>query len=338
VAFSEWQAEQKLSTVLDGVTFMLAIFTCVLLHELGHALVAQRYGIKTTDITLLPIGGLARLERMPEDPKQEISVALAGPAVNVVIALALFMGTWLLTPWKPVSDLTFTSGSLIERLMAVNIVLVLFNLLPAFPMDGGRVIRGLLALRLKYSLATRIAAKLGQCMALLFVLTGLFFAQNPFLVFIGVFVWFGAAQESSIVEFKSALGDLPVERAMPTCYTSLTPTDLLSRAVELVLAGCQEDFPVVENGRVVGVLQRPDLVNGLAIQGESAVVADFMKRNFPVADAAEKLQSVVPRLESSGCKIIPVTRFGELVGLLTTQNIAEFMMIRSALSQSRQHT
>jgi Zn-dependent protease len=335
VALSEWQTEQTFQAVIAGLGFVLSIFGCVLLHELGHALLAQRYGIKTRDITLLPIGGLARLERMPDDPKQEVLVAIAGPAVNVVIGAALFIGVSLMTPWQRVLDLTNGQGSFVERLIVVNAVLVLFNLLPAFPMDGGRIVRGLLAMRLDYSVATKIAAKLGQAMAIVFIMSGLFVTRNPFLIFIGVFGWVGAAQEKGVAELKSALGDLPVERAMLTCYTSLLPDDPLSRVVELILAGCQEDFPVVEDGRVVGVLRRADLVEGLTRRGQEGLVKEVMKREFPTAEASEKLQMVVPRLQSASCKIIPVTRFGELVGLLTLQNLTEFLTIRSALLESR---
>ena len=242
VALSHWMQGQTLAATITGVAFVLALFGCVILHELGHALAARRYNIKTRDITLLPIGGLARLERMPEDPKQELWVALAGPAVNVVIAAALFLWLASTNSLVPVERLSVGAGSFLERLMVVNLFLVVFNMLPAFPMDGGRVVRALLATRLEYTRATSIAASLGQGMALLFGFVGLFI--NPFLVFIAVFVWIGAAQEASVVQMKTSLGGIPVSRAMVTDFRALDENATLSDAMRAILAGSQQDFPV----------------------------------------------------------------------------------------------
>ena len=180
VGLSHWRQGQTVDAVLGGVGFILALFACVVLHEFGHALMARRYGIKTRDITLYPIGGVARLERMPDDPRQELRVALAGPAVNVVLATALFAALQLAGLWRPLGELSVTTGSFLERLMIVNILLATFNMLPAFPMDGGRVLRALLATRMEYTRATQIAATLGQSTALVFGLVGFF--SNPFLV------------------------------------------------------------------------------------------------------------------------------------------------------------
>jgi Zn-dependent protease len=219
-------AGQTPAQALAGVGFILALFGCVVLHEFGHALMAQRYGVKTRDITLYPIGGVARLERMPDKPLQELWVALAGPAVNVAIAAAL--GAWLFISgtWAPLASLSMTAGPLVERLLAVNVSLVLFNLIPAFPMDGGRVLRALLALQLEYTQATQIAAAIGQGLALVLGFAGLF--VNPFLLFIAFFVWIGAAQEASMAQMKTALGGIPVARAMLTDFRTLTPREPLS--------------------------------------------------------------------------------------------------------------
>lgn len=228
VAMSHWIQGQSLAATLIGVGFILAIFACVVLHEFGHALAAKRYGIQTRDITLLPIGGVARLERMPEEPLHELWVALAGPAVNGVIAVSLYLWLYATASLEPFSKLSLTDGPFIQRILLVNVSLVLFNMLPAFPMDGGRVLRALLATRMEYTRATHIAANIGQAMALLFGFLGFF--TNPFLLFIALFVWIGAGQEASMTQLKSALGGIPIGRAMITDYRTLSPGDSLGRA------------------------------------------------------------------------------------------------------------
>ncbi len=332
VVLSHWSVGHGPAKTIEGVAFILALFGCVVLHEFGHALAAARYGIRTRDITLLPIGGLARLERMPERPLEEIRVALAGPAVNVVIAVALFVWLHASSVFAPLHQLSVTGGPFLERLMVVNAVLVVFNLLPAFPMDGGRVLRALLATRLPYTRATHIAASVGQAMALGFGVLG--FVWNPFLLFIALFVWIGAAQEASMVQMKSALGGIPVLQAMITDFRVLEPGDPLSRAAEQVLAGSQQDFPVVEDGRVVGILTRHNLLTGLTQGGASARVADSMQREFETVDASEMLETVFQRLVRCQCHTVPVMRHGVLAGLVTMDNVGEFVAIQAALESS----
>lgn len=212
VLLTHWLTGQTLNAAIGGLAFVTAIFGCVLLHELGHALAARRFGIGTRDITLLPIGGVARLERVPEKPIQELWVALAGPAVNVVIAATLY--AWLLLTHQlvPLSQLGVATGPFVERLLIVNLILIVFNMIPAFPIDGGRCVRALLALRLEYAKATRIAAGLGQVITVGFVVLGLF--SNPFLLLIGVFVWIGAAQEARYVTLTAAFRGIPLQRAL----------------------------------------------------------------------------------------------------------------------------
>jgi Zn-dependent protease len=305
VAFAHWQTGHSVSAAVQGVAFVLALFGCVVLHEFGHALTAKRFGIKTRDITLLPIGGLARLERMPDDPRQELWVALAGPAVNVVIAVALFVVLPVTGTFAPLSTLSVTSGSFLERLMIVNVFLVAFNMLPAFPMDGGRVLRALLAIRMDYTRATQLAANIGQGMALAFGLIGLF--TNPFLMFIAL------------------------ERAMITDFRTLVPNDSLARAVELLLSGAQQDFPVVDAGAVVGILTRGGLLTALARQEQRAPVGQVMRRDFLVADASDMLDITFQRLQGHECHTIPVVRRGDLVGLVTMDNVGEFLSVQAAL-------
>lgn len=236
-----WSRGHVLATAVAGIAFVLTIFGCIVLHELGHALTARRYGIRTRDITLLPIGGLARLEKMPDDPKQELWVALAGPAVNVAIAAAVFViaaGLGLGTGWK---EFELLSGGFLAKLIGVNLWLALFNLIPAFPMDGGRVLRALLASRRGLASATQIAATVGKAIAFTFGVVGLF--MNPILVFIGIFVWVAASQEARMVRLKSAAQGFYVGNARPTNFQSLVPHDPLEHAAEVMFKRVSTRLP-----------------------------------------------------------------------------------------------
>lgn len=335
VALAHWSVDQSLRAAFAGIGFVLAIFGCVLLHEFGHALTARRYGIRTRDITLLPIGGLARLERMPDDPRQELWVALAGPAVNVVIAALLFGVLVVAGTSAPLTGVNVTEGGFLERLLAVNVLLAGFNLLPAFPMDGGRVLRAGLAMRMEYTRATQIAATVGQGMALVFGFVGLF--VNPFLIFIALFVWIGATQEAAATQVRSALAGIPLQRVMITDFRTLLADDTLDRAVELLLAGAQHDFPVMGDGRVEGVLTRADLLTALARNGHASRVADVMRRDCRTAQATELVEPALQRLQDRGCPTIPVLQGDRLVGLLTMDNIGEFLSVRSALAGQDRH-
>ena len=329
IGYSHWLEYGTLAKVVEGILFILALFLCVVLHEYGHALTARRYGIKTRDITLYPIGGVARLERMPEKPIEELWVALMGPAVNVVIAALLFAYLYATNNLVPMDQLSVASGSFAQRLMIVNISLVLFNLVPAFPMDGGRVLRALLAMTMDYVRATQIAASIGQGLAFLLGLFGLF--NNPFLLFIAFFVWIGASQEASMVQMRNTISGIPVTHAMQTHFEILSPSDRLDRVVSLILAGSQQDFPVVENGQFVGVLTRDDFIRALSQQGKDAPVAQVIRRNIPSVDSHEMVETALTRLQESGAKTLPVMHRGRFVGLVTSENITEFLMIRSAL-------
>jgi len=329
IGFSYWMQTRSVSSTLEGVGFMLALFASVVLHEYGHALTARRYGIKTRDITLLPIGGLARLERMPDKPIQEFRVALAGPIVNLVITAVLFIYLVVTNTLAPLNGLSLTGGPFIERLMSVNLTLALFNLLPAFPMDGGRVLRSLLAMRIDYTRATQVAATIGQGIAFVLGFIGLF--SNPMLIFIALFVWIGAAQESSLTQVKSAISGIPVNRVMLTDFQVLTSQDNLARAVQLILEGSQHDFPVVENDTVVGILTRGDLLKTLSIRGQATRVVDVMRRDFELVHPGDMLDPVFTRLKECECHVFPVVQDERLVGILTAENVGEFMMIQSAL-------
>jgi CBS domain-containing protein len=275
---------------------------------------------------------VARLERMPTNPRQELAVALAGPLVNVVIAAGLYAWLHMSGALAPVEALDWTRGPLVERLMVVNIFLVLFNLIPAFPMDGGRVLRAALAMRLEYTRATQIAAMVGQALALVFGLVGLIW--NPFLLFIAFFVWIGAAQENAMVQMKGALGGIPLQRVMQTQFETLDADDQLLTAVRLTIDGSQKDFPVLAGGRLVGVLRQEDMLRGLHEVGPGAKVASVMQRDYQTAHLGEMVETVFKRLGACNCRTLPVTdHLGALVGLVTMENMGEFMRIQAAMRQ-----
>jgi len=317
-----------------AVLFVVCVFSIVVLHELGHALVAKYFGIRTRDITLLPIGGMARLERVPEKPRQELLVALAGPAVNVALALAVWVAIGTASVSVPLGDGSFMDGTVLAKLFWINVTLAVFNLIPAFPMDGGRALRALLAMEMDYVQATQKAASIGQAIALLFGFIGLF--ANPLLIFIALFVWIGAAEEATATYLNGALGRVPVTQAMVTQFQTLSPHDHLARAVEHIMAGFQADFPVVDGGRVIGVLTKANVVSGLSSGGPESEVGEFMCREVQTADAMEMVGSVLPRLRDSAARAVPVLRAGQLIGIATMDNVGEFLAIQAAITHRPQ--
>jgi Zn-dependent protease len=327
--------------VAFGIGLVLAVFGCVVLHELGHALAARRYGIQTKDITLLPIGGIARLERMPEDPKQELVVAIAGPAVNVAIAAALFGALYVVNRatafWhleESARGILIQAGitSFLVNLLSVNIWLVAFNMLPAFPMDGGRVLRALLAMRWPYVRATRTAAAIGRVMAVLFGVWGLF-SGHFLLMVIALFIFIAGHAEAQMAEARATFRGVTVGQAMITRFWALSPDDSLSVAVEALLTGHQQDFPVLERGRLVGMLSRAALVRALSDGGLNVRVGSAMTENCTAISEAEPLDQAFQRIQRSECSTLPVLRDGQLVGLLTVENVGEWVMVQSALAE-----
>lgn len=319
---------------VQGLAFIVAIFGSVLLHEFGHALAAKRYGIETPDITLLPIGGVARLERLPERPREELVVAIAGPAVNVIIVALLYLGLSLAGQRGMPSGFALIGGNFLAQLMVVNMWLVLFNLVPAFPMDGGRILRALLATRLGFARATEIAASIGQAFAFLFVFIGFF--TNPLLIFIGLFVYMGAAGEASSAKLRDFAESVPVAAVMLTDVRALHRETPLADAVETLLRGTQREFPVVDGlRRVVGMLCREDVIKALRQHGPHVPVADVMQTDVPVVGRAEMLTRIFPRMQQGKHQAVSVVDpDGVLIGLLTRDNLAEVMMVHSAIEAS----
>lgn len=330
--FMTYLAAGKTVAEASGVlAFILALFGCVVLHEFGHALTAKRFGVKTRDITLLPIGGVARLERIPEKPLQELLVALAGPAVNVVIAAFLFGVLLVMDGINRSWDANWMRGGFLERLMWVNLFIVAFNLLPAFPMDGGRVLRSLLALRVGRARATHIAANIGQAMAIMFGFVGFFL--NPFLIFIAIMVYIGAQAEASQVQMHSALQGMHVRDAMMTRFRTLSAEDSLGRAVDELLAGSQHDFPVIRGSAFAGILRREDLIKGLSEGKRAAPVADVMSSGCEALNEGDDLIPALESMSRNRCSMQPVMSDGRIVGLLTMENIGELVMVNSSLQQ-----
>jgi Zn-dependent protease len=328
LAFSDLLAGQGAAAIVRSTLLILAVFTSVVFHEFGHALTARRFGVRTLDITLLPIGGLARLEKMPDRPGEQLLVALAGPAVNLAIALLLFGLVRLLDGQVGIEGIRPAGGPFLTQLMWINVSLAVFNLLPGYPMDGGRILRALLAMRMAPERATQTAARVGQGVAMIFGLVGLF--VSPLLIVIAVFVWLGAQAEYSVSTVKVALAGLSVRDGMITDFKTVSPTDPLSRTVELTLAGFQQDFPVMDGARRVGVLMHGDVLRGLAERGANLSVQQAMRGEIETVSPSEALDGALTRLHQGKGRALMVVENEQVVGLLTLGNIGELLALEAA--------
>jgi Zn-dependent protease/predicted transcriptional regulator len=318
--------------LLLSVGFALAVFTCVLLHEFGHILMARRFGVRTPDVILLPIGGVARLERMPDQPRQEFLIALAGPVVTLLIALGLYGYLNFKGVQTAIFTLDFAGDSPLALLMQINFMLLFFNLIPAFPMDGGRVLRALLAMRVGLTRATRIAATVGQFFAFAGGMYGLVNGQFM-LVVIAFFVFLGAGAELTAVEHKAAAMGVRVGDMMMTRFRTIPVHARLEHAVQLLLDGDQRDFPVLDNeGRIEGMLSRDNLIKGLSARGPQSTVQEAMTARIPLLDPGLSFEEALVSLKSSGLPALPVVDpAGSLVGLLSLDNISELILVKRAL-------
>ena len=328
-ALAGYQAGGALGA-LAACLLLFALFACVVFHEFGHILMAGRFGVRTPDVILLPIGGVARLERIPDEPRQELLIALAGPAVTLAIVVVLYL-LLALSGQQPQLWGLRPDGPFLETLMRVNLYLLLFNLFPAFPMDGGRVLRALLASRLGLVPGTRIAARLGQASAMLAGFYGLM-AGHPVLVLVALFVFLGAGAEASAVETRVAGAGLNAAQMMVTHFRTIPVHATLADAVALLLSGEQREFPVVDNlGRVEGILTRDHIIKGISQRGQGSTVGEAMATEAPAVAPTLGFHEALERLRSSGLPALPVVDAGgQLVGLLTLDNITDLLLVRRA--------
>ena len=330
IGVSAWE-KGGLPAARDSVLFIALIFTCVVLHEFGHIIMARRFGIETPDVILLPIGGVARMPRMPrmpQKPAQELAVAIAGPMVNVAIAFLLFLVLGTIQP----DDLTRIEDprvSFLARLAAANVFLVIFNMIPAFPMDGGRVLHAVLAMKLGGARATQIAASIGQALAFALGFLGLF--GNPLLIFIAIFVYMAAAGEARMSAFNEVARGLSVGDAMETRFNAIPIEANLAAAIETLLATAQHEFPVIDAfGKPVGLLVREDLLSALKDHDPKASITTFMRAPVETVRRTAPLEAVLDRLHGPQATALAVTDpEGVLIGLLTRQNLAEMMIIKT---------
>lgn len=315
--------------------FILLLFFFVLLHELGHALVGQRFGVKTSSITLLPIGGVANMERMPEKPWQEFWIAIAGPLVNLFLALViggiLFVDGGLASlPFRPASPV---SDNLWVNLLSVNLMLFGFNLIPAFPMDGGRILRALLALKFDRAKATTIAARIGQVLAMGFIFLGLF--SNIWLMFIGIFIYLGAGAEASYEDTHSTLSKYIVRDALMHQHTILEGSQTIADAISQLLDGQEKEFLVADAGAIIGTLTRDDLIAGINTIGMDGQLDRIINRNVLALDPNLPLEEVFLRMSAQKLEICPVYENQQLIGVLNRENIIELAMIANARKKSQ---
>jgi Zn-dependent protease len=333
VVYIDIQQGLSVNQILYSVLFVLFIFLCVVIHELSHSLTARKYSIPTRSITLLPIGGVADLEKMPDDPKQELAVSVAGPISNLIIAAIL----WILLSITGNFDLQAQDFEAINRsnfliiLTFANLMLAAFNLLPVFPMDGGRVLRSILALKLPREQATYIAMNIGKFLAVGLGILGLYI--NPFLIVIAVFVFLGAQREYEMVRYSSVLSGYKVKDILIKEYTPLRPDDPIQKAVDILLSTPEQRFVVAEEGNIRGMLTRNDIIKGLMNYDRDEEISLIMNKDVTVFREDTTLEKAFEQMRNQRITMVPVVdKQGRLTGIIDTENINEFIMVRNARS------
>lgn len=315
-----------------SLALVASILACIMLHELGHSLIAQRLGVQVRSITLLPIGGVAALKGIPEKPWHEIAITLSGPTINLVIAAALLPFTGQL-PRLFVITMPHDLSSFLATMVNANLTLFVFNFIPAFPMDGGRLLRAVLALMMSFPRATVIAATVGQVLAIGFVLVGLKFSL--WLVIIGVFIFFGAEGEEKIVRTRSLLRDLVVEEVMARDFVVLAPAASVMRGLEMVYHTGQDDFPVMDGDRLLGIVTRQDMLDTANQRGPETPVSEAMDTGLPALPPHTQLSQAYETMMSEGYQSLPVVQDDRLVGLLSHDNISRYLLVQSGLKPAR---
>ncbi len=311
------------ATVALSVAFILLLFVCVTLHEYGHALAARGYGINTRSITLSPIGGVAQLESIPEKPRQELWVAIAGPLVNVAIAAVLIPFAFFAFPLSGFGEeiigeaLVPDIATLVWALGAVNISLVLFNLIPAFPMDGGRVLRALLAMKLGRLKATTWAVRIGQFFALLFAIYAIVSGGSPFLFIIAIFIYFAARSEERYVKIDHALSNRQIHEVTQEHFYSADQNATLQETLSNSVNQGEDDLLVTDEGRYIGVLRKRDLMQKvLREQTGSASVLSATLLQVPSLQLTDSAKVALKTMQKHRINVLPVMNSGEMVGVV----------------------
>ncbi|MEL6942973.1 MAG: site-2 protease family protein [Bacteroidota bacterium] len=313
---------------------VLALFVCVVMHEYGHALTARRFGVKTRDIILLPIGGVARLEKLPEKPMHEFLVAIAGPAVNIVIALVLFIGYFLLNDQKSILQvINYENGAFLARtfipyLIGMNIFLAVFNLIPAFPMDGGRVLRALLSTKLDRLKATQVASIIGQVFAVLFILASIFLPafKSPMFTLLGIFIFFVARQENRALKQEQRLHQTPISDIYRQDFTKLEPHDTIRTAITVSNIKKEKDFLVFnEHEQVIGMLHSLFMREAEEQNDLEAPVVVYMTQLFDYVRITDSLLHVFKKMQSNSYAILPVVENGKIVGVIDRTIMEAFL-------------
>tara|TARA_R110002051_G_scaffold213557_1_gene278454 strand:+ start:128 stop:1216 length:1089 start_codon:yes stop_codon:yes gene_type:complete len=334
IVFDQIKRGGNTESILYNVAFIFTVFLCVVLHELGHAFMAKRFKINTKKITLLPIGGIASLEKIPESPKQEFLISIAGPLVNLLIATLLYFTI-------PINDILnqnlndslqflarFNLRNFLFYVFIVNIGLVLFNLIPAFPMDGGRVLRAILAMKMNRIKATQIAVNIGQFFAVVFLLLGLLY--NPILIFIALFIFLGAYGENQIVNHLSILKGHKVQEAMMTDITTFNPNDTVSKVLKTIISGTENNFVVLKEAVIIGILYHKDIIENS--NKKNWLVKDIMTTTFKVLQDKDDLKKVYELVYSESNSFFPVVKQDQFVGVIDYVNLNEYLLIQAKLS------
>lgn len=329
--FSAYMSGGSIVAAMTNVLLIVVLFMCVVLHELGHALTARMFGIATKDITLLPIGGVARLESMPEDPKEELLVAAAGPAVNFVISVGLFTGLLFSGFFNQPFNIAVMLNNFWLQLLIANITLVLFNLIPAFPMDGGRILRSLLALGMDHLKATRIAANIGRGLAILMGIAGFFY--NPWLILTAIFVWSGAGAEAQAVEMKAGLKGLVVRDALVSHFYQVEANQPLSDVFQLAMSTGQYHIPVLSNGNFLGIIRRGDLLKAMERLGSRAPAYTAIGSESEGLDPESPLRDVLPKFATN--RVLPVLDGRQLIGLVTPDSVQQRMWLNQRMNGTK---